>query len=430
VSGWLSAFDPNIGRDAYAEAMANPVAPPDPGPTDNLGTAIGAGIVRGGASVARAVQLAGAVVPITADALLGTNTQSSYFRAMDDSSVRAADYWTPNAQETGSVSRVVGGLAEMALPLMVSGGNPAAMAGITGAAATAGAGIDLARQGADAGAAGGVAAVQGAVTAVSAFMPMFGKSLGAKMALGAGTNLATNVPAAAASQAILGDSNLAAQYDPLDVEARAVDVLTGMLFGGMAHLGAHADNVDAALTAANSLHAERSTAPGIPHTPADASAHVDALNANVDALSAGDPPAVPSRQISMRPDEQLAQTDEVRILATDSIIADGPGMDDLFDPKFMLDAMPDPLALPVPVKIAASADGLQMQGADPVVMAARQAAADNPALLLRIDDGTDAGHTTTAAAALAQADTEAKAADELSTGFDAAINCFMKTGVM
>ncbi|KAK6697273.1 hypothetical protein SNK04_014191 [Fusarium graminearum] len=58
---------------------------------------------------------------------------------------------------------------------------------------------------------------------------------------GAAANLAVGTATASAQQAVLessGNAELACCIQPLNFEARAVDVLTGAVFGGIAHLQA------------------------------------------------------------------------------------------------------------------------------------------------------------------------------------------------
>src|SRR5207237_9318432 len=141
----------------------------------------------------------------------------------------------PGGTEVGTAGRILGGFSEMALPLMATGGNPSLLIGT----AELGGAQDLSKQGAsNTGAvAGGV--IQGLATAAGFKLPFLGKTLATRLASGAIGNVAVNAGAAAVTRGTLnltGDAAQAQQFDPLDLEARAIDVLTGLAFGGLAHL--------------------------------------------------------------------------------------------------------------------------------------------------------------------------------------------------
>lgn len=258
----------------------------------------GMGLAKGGARVGQAIGMAGAAIPIAFDAVTGggTKAQDAYFSTYDEVFQNAVDYWTPRAEEVGTAGRLLGGLAEMVLPLAAGGGNPTLLLGAQGL----GTGTDLAREGVDPYAAAGVGTVQAAATAGGFAIPFLGKNLLQRIGLGAAGNLATNVPADAASQQILrsaGATQQAERFDPLSLEARALDVIAGGAFGGVGHLLARAGDAEDARAAraavANARQLQQDSAPRPLDTPEVNQAHQQAIEAAIDQFARGEPVQVP-----------------------------------------------------------------------------------------------------------------------------------------
>lgn len=94
-----------------------------------------------------------------------------------------------------------------------------------------------------------------------------------------------------------GYHDMAQQYKALDASSIATDFVLGAAFGGL--LGhrpkreVRPSDVDAALTANNASHIELDTAPGIPADPQTRQAHVDAVNAHLDAMLRDETPPMP-----------------------------------------------------------------------------------------------------------------------------------------
>ncbi|KAK6697360.1 hypothetical protein SNK04_014112 [Fusarium graminearum] len=88
---------------------------------------------------------------------------------------------------------------------------------------------------------------------------------------------------------------------PLNFEARAVDVLTGAVFGGIAHLqaGPRATSADrdAVLTVSNAKHMQVDTAPGLPRDEASSAAHQNALASAMRSVLRGEPDRLDMRRI-------------------------------------------------------------------------------------------------------------------------------------
>lgn len=199
----------------------------------------------------------------------------------------ATDFWTPNARTVGTAGRVLGGVAEGLAPLAVPFAGPALTVGSN----TLAAGKRLVDAGVDSPTAGGMAALEGAATAVGLKLPILGGTLAQRLAAGAAGNLALGAGSTAAEHALLdsrGYEELAQNYDPLDGEARAVDVLSGLVFGGLHHLTVPSER-DAVATVNNAKHFQKDTAPGIPAEPAANTAHQNAMSDATEQLMAGEP---------------------------------------------------------------------------------------------------------------------------------------------
>jgi hypothetical protein len=278
------------------EASAN-LLQPDQNPSGffhGVPQAIGMGVMRGGVRAAQAVGMAGGGLLSQleqdgegAPGLKPGTLTDPYFHALDEFVSSAVDYWTPGANEVGTAGRILGGFSEMALPLMAGGGNPSLLIG----SAAMGTGHDLVQQGVDAKTATGVAVTQAAATAIGFRIPFLGSTLVSRIASGAAGNVAVNAGSAEISHAILqaaGYDEQAKNFDPLDLEARIVDLLSGAVFGTVAHLGTPSLR-DAAATAANAKHFQFDTAPGDPADIGSSIAHQKAMEAAVRDTLAGEP---------------------------------------------------------------------------------------------------------------------------------------------
>lgn len=326
----MSVFDlDQKGQQALADdARLNPLDASQITPTAFTGTGkgIGMGVMKGGARVGQFVGLAGAVVPMAIDKITegdnfsGKSLTDRYFEGLDETVNRAADYWTPNHAEVGKAGQVLGGLSEIILPMLAGGGNPAATATMVAGSQTAGTGTDLVKQGVDGKTAGKVAAIQG-ISAYAGFkIPFLGNTLAARMGSGAAGNLVTNAGGASVQSKVLegaGYDEQAKQFDPLNAEARAIDILTGVVFGGFAHWAAGRgkpiapSDADAVLTASNAKHFQQDTAPGIPADAKASSAHQSALEQAIEQLVRGERVSVPDSILAaefVRPVPPSAET--------------------------------------------------------------------------------------------------------------------------
>lgn len=279
-------------------------------PTTWAGTSkgIGMGVMRGGVKAADFLTTAGSILDARGNAPneralkfnAGKSGQQIRDEAIDlkEQGRRAGlDYWTPQAGEVGSAGQLLGGLFEMALPLMAGGGNPSLLLGSTS--------LDVGKtqvdQGVDARTATASALLNDVTLAVGFRIPFIGKTVPGRMASGVAGNVAIGYPSREGQKAILdqaGYGELAKQYD-YNAEAFTLDALTGAVFGGLSILGMKKgakvepevtpEQVDALLTAKNAKHFQQDTAPGM---PADANAsvvHQKAMGDAIEQLLKGEP---------------------------------------------------------------------------------------------------------------------------------------------
>lgn len=205
---------------------------------------------------------------------------------VEDLGQQATEYWAPDPAQTGTAGRVAGGLMQIAVPLALAGGNPSILATNEGLEAPAG----LVKQGASPGTATAFGAVSSGATMLGFKIPAsFGSTALQRVGSGAAANLVVGTATAAAQQGVLlagGNADLAKAYDPMNLEARAVDLLTGAAFGGIAHL--QAGDRDAVLTVSNAKHMQVDTAPGIPADEASSGAHQNALASAIGSVLRGE----------------------------------------------------------------------------------------------------------------------------------------------
>lgn len=421
-----------------------------PGFFHGVPQAIGMGIMRGGVRAAQAVGMASGGLlsqleqdgePNSPGLTPGTLTDP-YFRGLDKFVSSAIDYWTPGANEVGMAGRVLGGFSEMALPLMAGGGNPSLLIG----SAAMGTGHDLVEQGVDAKTATGVAVTQAAATGIGFRIPFLGSTLVSRIASGAAGNLAVNAASAEISHAILkaaGYDTQAKNFDPLDLEARIVDLLSGVAFGGLAHLATPSMR-DAAATAANAKHFQHDTAPGDPADIGASVAHQKAMEAAVRDTLAGEPVDLSGTgvdQANFTPRERTPAFTETpeELQGVDEVIKQQPAQnpdrvdlpEDSASPvegasREASSAGPEPSGIEPSV---AKSPGAAEPVVDPVVSAARAALAENdfPVPTGEIDQD---GRTITRSARelLDETDQDVAKAQNDSKAFDALASCILSRG--
>lgn len=318
----IFALDPGGQAELERTARANPVgleALNQATPFEGAMLGIGDGLMRGGARVAQTAGLAVAAPFAVYERATGEEGRftDSIFRAVDEYATNAVDYWTPSAAEVGKAGQILGGLAEIAAPLMLGGGNPSLLI----ATQTTSPAVDLVREGVSAPVAAAVGALQGASTAVGFRLPILGSTLASRLATGAAGNLALGVSTVAAQRAVLEASGtpatqqVAERYDPLNAESAALDVLTGLVFGGLTHVHVTAAQREAVLTALNAKHFQSDTAPGQPGDMASFVAHQRAMEQATEQLVRGEP-VTPSTAITEASFQPRATPDPEATLAS------------------------------------------------------------------------------------------------------------------
>lgn len=286
-----------------AEAPQPAPTPDPPGMFHNFWSSAGNYAMRGMAEAGRALSMAGAVVPIVADKLIGSDNRGEsltdrYFKAHDDYFGAAVDYWTPKPDEVGAAGQITGSLAAGIVQFLA---NPALVVGTSMLSTSE----DLVRKGIPADAALVAGDVAGLATAAGIALPIFGKGLASRVATGAGGNLATNIPQAAITQQIVtaaGKPELAQDFNPWDVRARTVDVLLGAVFGGKAHFDARVRDALMATNAAR--HIESASLPVRGANDAELTQAVDSTRLAIEQLSRGERVAVP--EVALRGDMEPA----------------------------------------------------------------------------------------------------------------------------
>lgn len=408
-----SALYPDATAARTKDQLAQPksYAPADRGAFSEFWSGVGNYFMRGMAETARNASMAGAVVPMIADKLIGSdNTGESltdrYFRFHDETFQNAVDYWTPKPGSVGFAGEVVGRLAAGLTKFVASPALMVADLQLTTA-------TDLTRAGVDTGAALVAGDLAGLSAVVGVALPFVGSTLGVKMASGVAGNVLPNMAEAQATKMLLnaaGSPEQAAQFDPFDMRARAVDVLMGMAFGGAAHymtktgqrkLTFTEEQKDALLTVNQARHMERSAN----HTTdAEVSAHVQDMRTAVDQLLRGEAVNAPERAVPQRIEAEAAEIQgEVLRVAGE-------------------DAKP-----PIERKEAKSSQVEPLPDADPAATATRQVIADVPDLRIPTGefnpDGTDV--SVSAADFVAKAEAEAARAETDGHLYRTAAECLL-----
>lgn len=317
----MSVFelDEQGGKQLDEQAALRPLdlSTVQPGFFDGLTTAVGKGIMRGGARAATSASLAGAIPVGARDQYLssfatddvadflqrqgidkparGSTTagQDAYFRdVVEGIGQNAVDAWTPDPTETGTAGRVLGGLSEIVLPLAAGGGNPSLLAATEGLERPAA----LVKEGVGAGTAMAVGTAGSVSTLLGFKLPAaFGTTLTQRLATGAAGNVLLGASTSAVQYGALkagGNDKQAQAFNPADLEARSVDLLTGLVFGGLAHVTARNAPLpaqDAVLTARNAARFQRAAGEGLAPTEAAAVSGQQALAQAMEQMARGEP---------------------------------------------------------------------------------------------------------------------------------------------
>lgn len=221
-----------------------------------------------------------------------TSAQDAYFReAVEGVANNAVDYWRPDPLSMGSAAKTMSVVAEVGGSIPQLFGLPAVFLGQSGMAPA----TDLVRQGVDPTTAGAVGGVNLAANALGMRIPAaWGTGLATRLATGAGSNLGIGIATDAASAGMLnvaGYFEQAEGFDPLNAQARGLDLLMGLAFGARAHVDAPRmtpSQRDALLTGANADSFRRTSMPGEPAAAGADLRHQEALDASIRGLLNGE----------------------------------------------------------------------------------------------------------------------------------------------
>lgn len=282
MSEALFAIDPSGSAELENRIQQNTrEVPIDPPWWKGVAAATGMGIMRGGAKAADTIETAAKKL---SEFQTGLPVSQVGEQSQEERRKAANDYWTPDAKDTGTAGRILGGLGEAALPLMVTGGNPALLVGSEVTQTRK----DLLEQGVAPETATTAALVQGLGTAAGFRIPFLGKTLASRVVSGAVGNEAVSTATTAATHQILSESpKAAAQYDVTDPESHILNTIMGGAFGTVAHLLSPSVG-DAALTARNAKHFQES-APGVPADLESSAKHQASVEQAIDQLAHGEP---------------------------------------------------------------------------------------------------------------------------------------------
>lgn len=207
-------------------------------------------------------------------------------RAIEDIRRETADFYRPDAATTGFVGQTLYGVTDI-LSRVAVGNVLLPGSGIAAGALTSGydRSADLQAEGVDANTAFGSGAITAASLLGGGFAGSVGKTVAARVASGATTNLAFGAGTRAMDSAILSSNGYTAQAQQQkwsDAASIAADLVIGGAFGFMPHGTAErprisADTVDAAITAKNADSIAEAS-PGVPANARASAAHVDALD--------------------------------------------------------------------------------------------------------------------------------------------------------
>lgn len=431
-------------KNELSVAMSNNVsslnALDEPDTFEGVGSGIGTGIMKGGANVARLAGMAGSVFPIAYDALAGgTEAQDAYFENVIDETLNpAVDYWTPDASKVGTAGQVMNGLLSIGIPLAVTRGNPSLLV----ADQSANTATDLVRQGVDSNTASGAGAIQGLATAAGFKLPFLGKNLMQSISLGVGGNLALNTAATAAQQQTLeagGYDDIAEQYDPFDAEARLVDVLTGAVFGGIAHMAVVGrprqikesditpSDKAAILTANNAKHFQYETAPGRPSDPMSSVIHQDAMETALNQIARGEPVDVAGinniDRAGFVPREKNSMTaDDIGMIREEETATNDPIFDSIADQQSPAPVRDIPENPTVKTQAAESDTPVMLQ--NPEYAEALRTTESMKDMMVNIEEG-DTVRSVRISELMKEIEDQAKVIEADGKAFDAAMNCYL-----
>jgi hypothetical protein len=260
------------------------------GPLDVLGRGIASGASKGAAVLTglwgREYDVLGRIgEALHIPGATASRNEAQYLQGLSETATDNAKRVLPDAATTGTAASILQGLGS-GTELFLAGGGGLGSAIAVGAGEGTAKKRDLAAQGVSSPVANIEGAVTGITSALGAMMPGgFGKTLLARIATGAGANVAFGAAGRYADHLILdkaGYPEMAAQQKALDSGSLLADAVLGGAFGALSHLHGSEDAART-MTVAN---ADRQSAPGVATDPLASGAHQAALEkATADLMS-------------------------------------------------------------------------------------------------------------------------------------------------
>lgn len=289
---------------------------PEPGIWQGFGTGSGDALKLGGISASNMVQAAGSESfeqDLTISSLYFPEEAEEQIQAQQQEQERLGKDTAEAAKElradpltVGLAGQVLNSAAEI-LPRTAAAAVLAGPAGIVAGPLAAGApagytATQVAKaDGVDDATATAQGLIEGVTTTVGAGLPAarFVKPILGDAVITVGANVGLGMASRGATATLLesnGYTAQAAQYRVMDGTALLTDAVLGAAFFGLGRASVRRPNtqqIDAALTERQAVHADIDTAPGAPTTPRAAVAHQDALRMAIEQVTRGERVSLP-----------------------------------------------------------------------------------------------------------------------------------------
>lgn len=313
-------FNPNYEQDTLSSASRSLAADPfednTPGVFEGLSDerTIDKAITRGLiVEPAIAGSLALSNLPRAIDAAAETELTDLWHKTLTDPLVKTRQSLLPDPMTTGVGTQVIDSLVSLLPQAAVFGAAGTGV--VTGIAET----TQQLNEGKDLDTAAKLGALTGGVNALGIKLPAAAATsrikvpmLAQRLGTGAAGNVALGAGAEQARGELLQDAGYtdeAKHYRWDNPQNRAIDLVLGLAFGGLAHVQAPKINIkpsdiDAALTLNDARHAEQA-APGEPLNAKAINDHVRSLHQAMDQLTAGDEVTAQVDAALFHPDTRL-----------------------------------------------------------------------------------------------------------------------------
>lgn len=286
-----------------------------PGVLQGIPGAIGGGVAEGFLDVTRLARLSTGAAQQFFDS---TDADSNeYFDQLTKDYPLAYERVRPDPKTTGAAASFVEAATRFLTPLAVPLAGPALVA----ATQTTNMAFDLLEQGVPSEKIPLASAVAGGVGYAGVRLPLLGKTRLGRAAIGAGTNVGLGVAQRGATQAILGDSPAAAQFEPFKPRELLLDAAIGGITGAVlpgskgAGFRLRPSQRDAVLAEANASSLKKPPGGFEPTSTSSDAYHQQALADGIDALAHNKPLPETRRQPTddtLVPTERAAELHKAR----------------------------------------------------------------------------------------------------------------------